>query len=202
MHPGPDISYPGLMQRGSAWVVVFALATTGCMLDHRREDRPARVRFGVTTHRLSSETGDSLTAARGSEPMPSTKPAPSTAITGSVQFTMAWRGPIYLGVEAEGGAMTRGGSNYAGGYGVIGAESTSGLGSLAVELVAGRRWMRQDTESADVASFAIEPRLRAQFWVTDQLTFGAAIGATPLDRSVMAGIFLGVHSSMFNSWNH
>ena len=95
------------MLRGSAWVVVFALATTGCMLDHRREDRPARVRFGVTTHRLSSETGDSLTAARGSEPVPSTKVAPSTAITGSVQFTMAWRGPIYLGVEAEGGAIDR-----------------------------------------------------------------------------------------------
>ncbi len=189
------------MLRGSAWVVVFAMATTGCMFDHRREDRPARVRFGVTTHRLSSETGDSLVAARSGEPMPtSTKAGPSTAITGSAQFTMSFRGPVYLGVEAEGGAMTRSGSNYAGGYGVIGAESTSGIGSLAVELVAGRRWMRQDTESADVSSFAVEPRLRAQFWMTDQLTFGAAIGATPIDRSFMAGVFLGVHSSVFNSW--
>lgn len=191
------------MLRGSALISVVAVVVTGCFLDKRREDRPARVRFGVTTHRLSSETGDQLTSARGSEPMPtSTKAAPSTAITGSAQFTMAWRGPMYFGVEAEGGAMARSGSNYAGGYGVIGAESDLKLGSIAVEVVAGRRWMRRDTESADVASFVIEPRLRAQFWVTPQLTFGAAVGATPIDRSVMAGVFLGVHSSVFGSWKH
>jgi hypothetical protein len=191
------------MLRGSAWVVVFAVATTGCMLDRRREERPARIRFGVTTHRLSSELGESLVAERGNEPMPtSTKSAPSTAITGSAQFTMAWRGPMYLGIEAEGGAMARSGSNYAGGYGVIGAESESGIGSLAVEVVAGRRWLRQDANSVDVASFAVEPRLRAQFWMTDQLTFGAAIGGTPQDRSFMAGVFVGVHSSVFNSWKH
>jgi hypothetical protein len=190
------------MLRGSAWVVVFAMATTGCLLDHQREDRPARIRFGVTTHRLSSETGDTLTTERGNEPMPTTKSAPSSAITGSAQFTMVWRGPMYLGVEAEGGAMMRGGSNYAGGYGVIGAESESRLGSLAVEVVAGRRWMRQDADSADVASSVVEPRLRAQFWMTDQLTFGAAIGGSPIDRSMMAGVYLGVHSSMFNSWKH
>ena len=191
------------MMRGSAWVVVFALATTGCILDRRREDRPARIRFGVATHRLSSETGDSLVAERDTDPMTtSTKRAPSAAITGSAQFTMAWRGPMYLGLEAEGGAMMRGGSNYAGGYGVIGAESASGIGSLAVELAAGRRGMRRDANSEDVTSFAVEPRLRAQFWMTDQLTFGAAIGATPLDRSFMAGVFVGVHSSVFNSWKH
>lgn len=181
---------------------MFAIATTGCMLDRRREDRPARIRFGVTTHRLSSEAGDTLIAERGNEPMSTTKSAPSSAVTGSAQFTMAWRGPVYLGIEAEGGAMMRGGSNYAGGYGVIGAESETRLGSLAVEVVAGRRWMRQDADSADVASFVVEPRLRAQFWITDQVTFGAAIGGTPIDRSVMAGVFLGVHSSVFNSWKH
>lgn len=199
MHSRPDISYAGSMLRGSAWVVVFALATTGCMLDKRREDRPARIRFGVTTHRVSSEAGEQL-SARGAEPMPTTKAAPSSAITGSAQFTMAWRGPVYLGIEAEGGMMSRAGSNFAGGYGVIGAESASGLGSLAVEVVAGRRWMRQDADSPDVASFALEPRLRAQFWLSEQLTFGAAIGATPIDRSFMAGVFVGVHSSVFNSW--
>lgn len=129
-----------------------------------------------------------------------TKAPPTSAITGSAQFTMAWRGPIYLGIEAEGGAMSRGGSNYAGGYGVVGAESESRLGSLAVEVVAGRRWMRQDANSPDVGAFAIEPRLRGQFWVSDQITFGAAIGATPIDRSVMAGVFIGVHSSILNSW--
>jgi hypothetical protein len=189
------------MVRESALIAVFAVAATGCMFDRRREDRPARVRFGVTTHRLSSETGDQL-SARGSEPTPTTKAAPSSAITGSAQFTMAWRGPLYLGVEAESGAMVRSGSNYAGGYGVIGAESKSPLGSLAVEVVAGRRWMREDGDSADVASFAVEPRLRAQFWMAPQLTLGAAIGVTPLDRSYMAGVFLGVHSSLFNSWKH
>jgi hypothetical protein len=189
------------MLRGSACVVVFALATTGCLLDKRREDRPARIRFGVATHRVSSEAGDQL-SARSDEPMPTQSASPTTAITGSAQFTMAWRGPMYLGVEAEGGAMSRSGSNYAGGYGVIGAESASALGSLAVEVVAGRRWMRQDANSRDITSFAVEPRLRAQFWMTDQLTFGAAVGATPIDRSYMAGVFIGVHSSVFNSWKH
>ncbi len=61
------------MVPGSALVVVVALVATGCMLDRRREDRPARVRFGVTTHRLSNETGDSLTSERGSEPMTSAR---------------------------------------------------------------------------------------------------------------------------------
>jgi len=44
--------------------------------------------------------------------------------------------------------------------------------------------------------------LHAQFWLSPQLTLGAAIGATPLDRSYMAGVFLGVHSGLFNSWKH
>ncbi len=159
------------------------------------------MRFGVTTHHVSAKAGDQL-SARTSDPMASTKEAPSSAITGSVQFTMRWRDPIYLGLEAEGGVMSSDGSNYAGGYGVIGAESRSSLGALGVELVAGRRWMRQDAESPDVGSYALEPRVHAQFWLSPQLTFGAAIGATPLDRSYMAGVFLGVHSGLFNSWKH
>ena len=106
-----------------------------------------------------------------------------------------------LGVEAEGGAMSRAGSNFAGGYGVFGAESQSRLGSLAAEVVAGRRWTRQDANARDVGTNLVEPRLRAQFWLTPQLTFGAAVGASPMDRSWMTGLYLGVHSSALNRWD-
>ncbi len=179
--------------------LVAVLGSTGCLLDaSRRVDRPARFTAGMTSRQLGSPQADAV-ATRTTEPG-ANQAMPTSAVTAALQFTMAGRRSTYFGVEAETGTLGTAGSNFAAGYGVAGIESVSPYGALGVELVAGRRMLRASLDSEDVKDWAGEGRLRARFWISPQLTFGAALGANPRDEAWMAGVYIAVHSHLWNRW--
>ena len=179
--------------------LVAVLASTGCLLDAgKRIDRPARFTAGMSSRHLGSPPSSAV-AARTTDPT-GAQSTPSSAITASLQFTMAARHATYFGVEAETGTLGTAGSNYAAGLGVAGLESVSPYGALGVELVAGRRMLRTSVLDEDVRDWTGEGRLRARFWLSPQFTFGAALGANPLDQSWMAGVYIAVHSHLWNRW--
>jgi hypothetical protein len=183
-------------------VAIVALASSACVFDgSRRLDRPARFSVGVNSRQLGTAHGDG-TIARSTTPQPPDAAArmPGSATTADFQFTMATQGSTYLGVEAEAGTLGPAGSNFAGGYGVAGIESRSPYGSLAFEVVGGKRWLRADIDSDDVRDWVAEGRVNAKMWLSPQLSFGAQLGANPRDESWMAGVALSIHSNFWNRW--
>ena len=177
----------------------------GCVLDRSAADRPAHFALGLNSRQLTTvPTTPSATpgvAQRTTQPTGG-QPAETrfSAVTGSAQFTMALRSHAYLGGEVEAGSLGTVGSNFAGAYGIGGFEESGRRGSLALELAIGARQLSFDVTSPSVTTTIIEPRLRAQVWLSDQFTLGAAIGADPGDHAWMAGLSLSVYSTMFNSW--
>ena len=131
-------------------------------------------------------------------------PGGGTAVSTSLRFTGRAPFNTFLGVEGEAGTLLgHHGSNLAGAYGVVGARGELSRIRLAVETVAGRRWVRYGLDGlrSDPATWVVEPRVRADLWLGSQVTLGAAVGATLGDRSVwMAGVYLGFSSSDFNRW--
>jgi hypothetical protein len=116
----------------------------------------------------------------------------------SVAFTMTSRHGVYAGGEVETGVLERSESSAAGVYGVVGVRQALVGVNLAVELAAGQRWLRYGIAGQDQSKLVAEPRLRADFWLGEQFSFGAAAGLTLDDQTVwMAGVFLGIHSHTF-----
>ncbi len=195
------------MVRGLALVGVVGIVATGCLWE-RNGDRPARLQLGMNSRHLAvaaPETPVGGYLARSTtepDPPPSSRDVASSAITGAVQFTMqAYRG-FYLGGEVEAGRLaSHEGSNFGALYGVAGAETSSRWGSLSVEMIAGRRWLRYELGAEDVGAFALEPRLRGQLWLSPQVTLGGLIGANaaPGENGWMAGLYFGVYSNMFGT---
>ncbi|MBL9020389.1 MAG: hypothetical protein JNL83_39765 [Myxococcales bacterium] len=182
-------------------LVALACTTAGCLWDKKAADKPARLHMGFNTRRVVTEPPKRELAggvlARTTTPGETDDPAiASTGVTGSAQFTMENRRGFYLGGEVEAGPLTRSGSFFGGAYGVAGAETASERGSLSVELIAGRRWVRYELGADDVASLALEPRVRGQLWLGPQVSFGGVIGANavPGEAGWMAGIYLGIYS--------
>jgi hypothetical protein len=158
-------------------VLAALLVSTGCVFDGaRRLDRPARFTAGMTSRQLGPPRSDPA-VARTTQPT-AEHAMPTSAVTATMQFTMATQRSTYLGVEAEAGTLGPAGSNYA----------------------AGRRMLRASVESEDVKDWAGEGRVRARFWLSPQITFGAALGANPRDESWMAGVYIAVHSHLWNRW--
>ncbi len=181
------------MQRCIVLAVVSVLAA-GCAADPYRERRPARFLLGANARDLAGAS-TSAVAARG-ETMPTRTASADTAITGSGQFTLGIRNLI-VGVELEEGRLDTQRSNFAGAYGVIGAEASSPMGSIGVELVSGWRGLRLADED-DVNTFIAEPRVRGMYRLGEQVSVGGVIGATLNERgSWMAGFYLGFHSRAF-----
>jgi len=179
-------------------LVLAAIVLAGCALDGaRRLDRPARFQVGVNSRQIAQPSGDGF-AARSTTP-PANGLVAGHATTFDAQFTMAHRYGSYIGVEAEAGTLGNEGSNYAAGFGIAGLEYPLPRGALGVELAGGRRWLRAELDSQDVRNWIVEGRLRARFWLSEKVAFGAAVGADP-DQSWMAGIYLSVYSNVFNRW--
>lgn len=131
-------------------------------------------------------------------------PGGGTAVSTSMRFIGRTSFNTFVGIEGEAGTLLgHNGSNLAGAYGVVGARGELSSVRLAVETVAGQRWVRYtlDGSRTDPSTFVVEPRVRADLWLGPQVTLGAAVGATLGDRSVwMAGVYLGFSSSDFNRW--
>ncbi len=182
-------------------VVALACTAGGCLWEKNLADRPARLQLGFNTRRVVMEPPkrdlNSGVIARTNEPGTTEAPnVSSTGVTGNAQFTMNYPRGFYMGGEVEAGPMARSGSFFGGAYGVAGAETGSQRGSLSVELVAGRRWLRYELGAEDVASVAVEPRVRGQLWLGPQVSLGGVIGANavPGETGWMAGIYLGIYS--------
>ncbi len=191
------------MVRSIAIAVLLAATAVGCAFDNKAADRPARFQAALNSRRIASSTSDpgSNVAPRTSTPPGGVEALPATsAITGSAQFTMQWRYHTYLGAEAEAGTLGLTGSSFAGAYGIMGWGSSSRLGSLGAELAIGPRTLRYSVDSENLSSTIFEPRLHAELWLSSQITFGAAVGASLDDRSFMAGMYLSVYSHDFNVW--
>lgn len=182
-------------------LVALACSAGGCVWEKNLAERPARLQLGFNTRRVAMEAPKRELAggvlARTTEPGATEEPTvTSTGVTGSAQFTMNYRRGFYMGGEVEAGPMARSGSFFGGAYGVAGAETGSERGSLSVELIAGRRWLRYELGSEDVASVAFEPRVRGQLWLGPQVSLGGVIGANavPGEQGWMAGVYLGIYS--------
>lgn len=172
------------------------VSSTACAFDPHRADRPTRLLLGPTARDLTG-SDDAQIAVRQASPSEAAAAA-QTAYTLAAQFTMATQYGAYGGVELETGRMAERGSNFAGGYGVIGAEHAWTSATVAVELATGWRGLRAAHGVDDVNNIVTEPRLRGQLRIAPQLTLGGVAGATIGERgSWMTGVYLGFHSRAF-----
>ena len=178
------------------------LLVAACAFDPARDIRPARFTVGMNAQHIATPAPDPTTfTARTTDGGSAQPSASSNAVAMSAQFTMATRDRLYLGGEVEAGRLAEPGSNLAGAYGILGAEGASHFGSLGVELATGWRGVRYTIDSNEVNDAIVQPRVRGQLWVSPQVTLGAAAGATLVgDRGWMAGVYLGVHSSLFGTF--
>lgn len=173
-----------------------------------RNEPPARLTVGATTRHFGSTapSGDpgQFRKSPAESPVPM-QDAPATdpysAYMASIAFTMAT--PLsntYAGGEVETGVLNTSGSSAAGAYGVFGLRQPLAGVNFALELAAGRRWVRYDLASDTLGKFTAEPRLRADIWLDPRFTLGATAGLTLGDQTVwMVGAFLGIHSHDFGS---
>jgi len=183
------------MRRGILLAIVV-VSSVGCAFDRHRADRPARLLLGTNARDLSGSE-DAEIALRAASPSEAA-PVPQDAYTLAAQFTMATKLGAYGGFELETGRMDTRGSNFAGGYGVLGAEHAWRSAAVGVELVTGWRGLRLGHGVEDVNNLVTEPRLRGQLRLAPQLTVGAVAGATFGERgSWMTGLYLGFHSRAF-----
>jgi hypothetical protein len=192
------------MTKAPLGVVVVTVSLSGCLWEYGQQvdNRLARLQAGVNTRRVASpppaSTASSSGIARMSEPG---SPAPSvermSGAVGSVQFTMRQRHGIYAGAETEAGPVERMGF-LSGAYAVIGAEMRSHLGSISVEMMGGRQWLRFGGDETAIG--VLEPRARGQLSLSPQISVGGVIGAGLLnDAGWMAGIYIGVYSEPFTA---
>jgi hypothetical protein len=167
------------------------LVLSGCVLDPHRQTRQTRFVMAAQSHRLHAQKPvDDFTARESTPAM--TESIATGAYTGSGQLTLrAWDKLVY-GFELEAGRLDKTGSNFAGAYGVLGAEHVTGWGMVGVEVASGWRGIRYRHGLDDDNSIIAEPRVRAQYRLGSQVTMGAVAGATIGELGTfMAGIFIG-----------
>lgn len=184
-------------------VVAFAsVVVGGCLWERNVDHRLARLQMGANMRRVAMPAPDTAYPTRGlartSEPGGSdSSPALDSGVTGSMQFTMRQTRNIYAGGEIEAGPFQRPGSYFGAAYAVLGVETRSTRGSLSVEMIGGRQWLRYESGADDVPVSVLEPRARGQLAISDQVSVGGVIGAGLLgDAGWMAGFYVGVYSDV------
>jgi hypothetical protein len=180
-----------------ALVVVGGLVglSTAASADNR--EPPVHFEIGINTRHVSASAATEHAAFRSEEGSATDDGTPGgTGVTASLRFTKWMRWNTFAGLEAETGALSQPSSNVAGMYGVFGARGELGKVTLAVELAPGKRWIRYGLQDSTHEAYVVEPRVRAQTWLSPRFTLGAAAGATVTgDVHVwMAGVYVGVHS--------
>jgi len=163
------------------------------------DEPPVHFEIGLNTRHLgASETPDGNVALRSISEVDDQTPS-GNGVTVSLRFTKWMKWQTFTGVEAETGTLTTRNSNFAGAYGLFGTRHELGRISLFVEAAAGKRWVRYDLMEKNRTSWIVEPRVRAETWLSDRFTLGGAIGSTITGdvRVWMAGVYVGVHSLEF-----
>jgi len=173
--------------------LIVMVVMMGCALDPHRHDRPARLRIGTNGRRISAPATDPVALRSGTSETPRTA---YDALTFTGQFTLTGRS-LYVGGEAETGRLDATGSNLAGAYAIAGVQHLADYGSLAAEFAAGWRSLRFSLDNDGASTLVLEPRLRAEIWMSSQLSLGATTGATLGEQGGwMAGLYLGIHSHL------
>lgn len=181
--------------------VGIAVVAMGCAgsANRPRTEAPARLTLGTTMrHYATVQQPPDEATFRTSEPTPTAVLESQSAYLGSIAFTMMTPlAGIYAGGEVETGVVEPG-TSAASVYGVIGTRhALANIVNVGVELVAGRRWLRYPEEREE-ASFAAEPRVRLDVWLSERITLGGVAGATLGDQNAwMGGLYVGIHSHDF-----
>jgi hypothetical protein len=138
------------------------------------------------------------------------------AVTTQLRFLVHMRGALYIGAEGELGglvsqvptdpSMMQNSAMVMGGAGLVGAMSRQGNAAFGVELAAGGRSVvyqfagLDEPTSTSIGTAVLEPRARAQYWVTPFIALGAQAGANVVSHGDwMAGAFLSIHTRAFGS---
>ena len=178
---------------------LLAVSAIACAAGPRRA-RPDRMLIGAHARHFAAPTRSDV-AFRDSNPPPREMTVGHEAVGATAQFTAGVRDNLYVGGELEGGMLDTPGSSTAASYGVAGIDLPFAAGSIGGELASGWRTVRYSTETDDYAKIVIEPRVRAQVWLSDQVSLAATGGMTLSDQRVwMAGVSIGVHSFAFSNW--
>ena len=198
------MNYDPHMTRGLALAVVIGVLASGCLLDRSLGYRPARFQVGPNMRAVNMAGGGGAlasptTSARSSTPTGESSTTHASAVSAALQFTMQTARHTYVGGEVETGTIGGiEGSNLAGAYGVVGGETTTGFGSLGVELATGWQGLRRNWDSDSDDRLIFEPRVRGQLWVAEQWTIGGSVGARLGGGGEwVGGIYIGVHSHRF-----
>lgn len=181
----------------SVAAVGVVIAWSGCV--RRVYDPPARLTVGATSrHHSATPVGDSRSFRAVTNPSPTKELAAQEAKLVNIGFTMASGYGTYAGGEVETGVLEGDSSTAAGVYGLFGLRRALPGVNFAVELAAGQRWLRYGGPDGEVSRLIAEPRVRADFWLTQRLSLGAISGVTLGDQTAwMAGFYLGIHSHDF-----
>ncbi|MBA2542387.1 MAG: hypothetical protein H0V17_22285 [Deltaproteobacteria bacterium] len=177
-----------------ALAVALALTSVACAFDPNRHRRPARLLLGANTRHFTAPSGSNV-AFRDTTPTVMTSSHES--IGGTAQFTLGASHHTYFGGELETGFLNGPGSSTAGAYGVFGIDHPlSSAAMVGAELAGGWRTVRYSIDTPDVDKMVLEPRVRAQVWLSEFVTLAATGGMTLGEQSVfMGGISIGIHST-------
>lgn len=172
----------------------------GCAFDPYRNKRPARLLLGANARHFAAPLRSEV-AFRDTTPPAKEMTVPHEAAAATAQFTMGMRHDLYIGGELEAGMLDEPGSSLGAAYGVFGYDHRFAAGSIGAELATGWRSVRYSTDAEDLSKTIVEPRLRAQVWLSEYATLAATGGFTLGDQAVwMAGVSIGLHSSSFGAW--
>ena len=160
---------------------------------------PVHFEVGLNARRFAASSPEATAAFRTVDGTSVEGTPAGAGVTMSLRFTKWMRWNTVAGFEAETGSLTERNSNVAGAYGLFGTRHEVGPVALFAELAAGKRWVRYSLMSANHNSWMVEPRVRAEMWLSDRFTLGGAIGSTlgADARTWMAGVYIGVHSLDF-----
>lgn len=180
-------------------MVLGCALAQGCV-GRRVYDPPARLTVGANTRFHPATPVDDTRSFRTVTPPAKDMLAAQEAKLVAIGFTMASGYGTYAGGEVESGVLGDPGTSAAAVYGIFGIRRALPGVNFAVELAAGQRWLRYGGPDGEVGSLVAEPRVRADFWLGERFSLGAAGGVTLGDQTAwMAGFFLGIHSHDFGS---
>jgi hypothetical protein len=179
-------------------LVIASVMVPGTAFAESWEEPPLFFDIGMNTRHFNNalDTRASLRTTVAVEPIPQS----GTALTGDIRFGAHVQRSTYVALEGEFGRLEQGAeTNVAGAYAVLGARGVFGAAVLAVELATGWRSTSYSLTTEDTTNFIIEPRARADVWLSDRITFGASLGASLGERDAwLAGFNFGVHSLDFD----
>ena len=173
-------------------IALACLVGSGCFIESFTAGKSrSEAELGMNARRYTPPASSPV-AFRTNDPAQPAQPS-GTATTATLRFTQTF-GAGYGGEEAEFGHLADSSSNVAGGYGLLGVRGASRIGGISAEIAGGWRTVRTSLDAPDISRLVAEPRVRGELWIANQVSLGAAVGASLGEQVWMAGLYIGVHS--------